>query len=347
MDEEIRNIGLEQIPYFRTEEFSQLMIENEQLMKLFVGASKESKVTFLTGSGTLGMEASIVNTLTKEDKALIVNGGSFGKRFVELCKIYDIPYDEIKLNVGEPLTKDILNNYDSKNYTAFIVNAHETSTGVLYDLNLIKDFCQKNNIFLIVDAISAFLTDEIDMQSMNIDILITSSQKALACPPGISILVLSERAVKKVYNNKPKCMYIDLKLALDNAQRGQTPFTPAVSILRQINFRLKTIEENGGVKSEIKKTRELAEYFRNNIKTLPLDLVTKSPSNAVTSLHPKKNNAYEIFLELKDKYNIWICPNGGDLKNQIFRVGHIGNLSKDDYDKLLDALNELNSKGIL
>ena len=72
-----------------------------------------------------------------------------------------------------------------------------------------------------------------------------------------------------------------------------------------------------------------------------------NPSNAVTALHPRKNNAYEIFTVLKDKYNIWVCPNGGELKDYIFRVGHIGCLRKEDYDKLIDALKELNNNGIL
>ena len=142
-------------------------------------------------------------------------------------------------------------------------------------------------------------------------------------------------------------MYFDLKNMLKNGERGQTPFTPAVSILRQINIRLKNIEKDGGVQSEIHKIKELAEYFREKIKDLPLDIVPQNPSNAVTALHPHKNNAYEIFTILKDEYGIWVCPNGGDLKDKIFRVGHIGYLTKQDYDKLVESLKELNSRGIL
>ena len=163
-DLDILKIGAEQVPYFRTKEFSDLMFENEKLMKEFSNAPESAKVVFITGSGTASMEASIINTLTEKDKALVINGGSFGARFVEILKIHEIPYDEIRLEVGKALTKEELDKYNPKNYTAFIVNVHETSTGVHYDLDLIHDFCSRNNLFLIVDAISSFLADEIDIK---------------------------------------------------------------------------------------------------------------------------------------------------------------------------------------
>ncbi|MBR3263665.1 alanine--glyoxylate aminotransferase family protein [Candidatus Saccharibacteria bacterium] len=346
-DSEILSIGSEQVPYFRTEEFSNLMLENEQLIKEFINAPESAKVVFITGSGTASMEAAIINTLTKSDKALIVNGGSFGARFVELLQIHEIPFEQIKLETGKTLTKEILNKYNPKDYTSFVVNVHETSTGVHYDLNLIRDFCSKNNLFLIVDAISSFLADEIDFKKSNIDIMITGSQKALACPPGISIIAISNRTLDRIQKNDPKCMYLDLRLALDNAKRGQTPFTPAVGILRQINARLKQIKKSGGAKTEIEKVSRLAEYFRERIKDLPFELVSESPSNAVTTLHPLTANANDIFLILKNEYNIWVCPNGGELKEKIFRVGHIGSLSTKDYDILIDAFNSLKQRKLI
>ncbi len=343
-NEQVRKIGGEQVPYFRTQEFSNMMLENERLVKKFLYASEESKVAFMTGSGTASMEATIANLLSKNDRALVVNGGSFGHRFVELLELYEIPFDEIKLDFGCSLTKEILDNYNPNDYTTFVVNIHETSTGVHYDLDLIHNFCKNNNLFLIVDAISSFLADEINMTNMEIDVIITGSQKALACPPGISLLVLSPRAVEKAYSSETKCYYLNLKNALENMKRGQTPFTPAVGILRQINERLKEIDSNGGVEEEIKKIKGLATYFRNNIKDLPFEIVTDSPSNAVTSLHPTTASAYDIFLELKDHYNIWVCPNGGELKDRIFRVGHIGFLTISDYDKLITAFKDMKKR---
>lgn len=346
-NESIRKLGSNQVPYFRTDEFSKLMLENEEMMKNMLNAPDNSKVLFVTGSGTASMEASIINTLTKEDKALIVNGGSFGQRFVELCEIYEIPHTTIHLNKGAQITENDLDIYNNKGYTTFIVNMHETSTGVLYDMELIKKFCQKNNLFLIVDAISSFLADKLDMSDLGIDIVITGSQKAIACPPGISIICLSEKAVTRVNNSDKKCMYLDLKSALDNARRGQTPFTPAVGILIQINERFKQIELNGGVEQETKKIAAIANDFRNKIKKLPFEVYSKYPSNAVTTLHPLNTSAYEIFKKLKDEYGIWVCPNGGDLKDEVFRVGHIGDLTIEENDTLIAALNDLKEKSFL
>ena len=345
--DEVRAIGAEQVPYFRTAEFSETMKENERLMKEFAKASDEARVVFITGSGTASMEAVVMNCFTSADKLLVVNGGSFGHRFVQLCQIHDIPYTEIKLETGNPLTAEELSAYEGQGYTGFLVNLHETSTGVLYDIKMISDFCHRNQMFLAVDSISSFLADPFDMQALGVNVMITGSQKALACPPGVSVIVLSERAVKRVNEQNCKCMYLDLKSALKNMERGQTPFTPAVGILRQINTRLREIDLNGGVEAENKRIHELAEDFRNSIKDLPFEIVSDSLSNAVTPLRPLNVSAYDIFLTLKDEYNIWICPNGGNLKDEVFRVGHIGNLTKDDNSVLIDAFNDMNKRGLL
>jgi aspartate aminotransferase-like enzyme len=134
-----------------------------------------------------------------------------------------------------------------------------------------------------------------------------------------------------------------LKLALKNQERGQTPWTPAVSVLRQINARLREIDAAGGDRVEIARAAHLATYFRSKLieYQLPFEIVSESLSNAVTPLHPTTQSAYEIFLKLKDEYDIWICPNGGDMKDSIFRVGHLGCLTEADYDKLIAAFLDL------
>lgn len=345
--QKILEIGGEQVPYFRTPEFSEIMLENERLMLKFAKAPAGSRAVFITGSGTASMEAVVMNTLTEKDKALVVNGGSFGARFVELLKIHEIPYTEIKLNHGQALTADMLKPFENEGYTAFLVNVHETSTGVHYDVNMIHDFCKRNNAFLIVDAISSFLADEFDMSSLDAGVMITGSQKALACNPGISVIVLAPSALKRVEAIAPKCMYLNLRSALSNGERGQTPFTPAVGILRQIHERLREIDAAGGVDQEVKRVAVLSAYFRSKIKDLPLEIVSESLSNAVTPLHPLNVSAYDIFTTLKNEYGIWVCPNGGDMKETIFRVGHLGCLTTGDYDLLISALHDMLNRGLL
>ncbi len=343
----VREVGSRQVPYFRTPEFSQVMLENERLMKRFAKAPEDARVAFITGSGTASMEATVMNTLDEQDKVLVVNGGSFGQRFVDICRLHGIPHTQIKLDTGKALTADMLAPFDGQGYTAFLVNVHETSTGVWYDMELISRFCRRNNLLLIVDAISSFLADEFDMQGLGTDVMITGSQKALACPPGVSVIVLSAKAQDRISSHTCKCMYLDLKSALSNGERGQTPFTPAVSILLQINTRLKEIEAAGGVESETAKIAALAADFRKKIQDLPLQIVSERMSNAVTPLHPLNASAYDIFTVLKDEYGIWVCPNGGSLADKIFRVGHIGALTAQDNTTLVNALKDMQKRGLL
>ena len=161
---------------------------------------------------------------------------------------------------------------------------------------------------------------------------------------------LMELVNEDVKNNREKSLYFSFKEALKNMERGQTPYTPAVTILLQLHKRLFAMKEAGGILAEQKKIHELAEYFRNHLVDLPLDFLVehdKDRSNAVTALKSHHHKAEEIFERLKKEYSIWICPNGGKYKDDIFRVGHIGCLKKRDYDLLLDALREINAKGYM
>lgn len=343
----VRKVASKQVPYFRTKEFSEIMFENENYIKELSGASDDSKVVFITGSGTASMEAAVINTLTGNDKVLIINGGGFGQRFVDICNLHGIPNDQIKLEIGTNITEEVLNSYDGNNYSAFIVNLHETSTCTLYDMELIAKYCEKYNLFLIVDAISCFLADPINMKASNINVLITGSQKALSCDPGISVIVVDEVAQNRINNTKCISYYLDLKSALSNAERGQTPFTPAVNILLQINARLNEINNNGGVNYEINKVKRLSNYFRERIVNYGFGFLSNNMSNAATAIICPKNNAVEIFETLKDNYKIWVCPNGGELKNSVLRVGHIGELSIDDYNNLFNALEDMKNKNML
>ncbi|WP_018659155.1 pyridoxal-phosphate-dependent aminotransferase family protein [Allofustis seminis] len=346
--ESVRAIGAQDVPYFRTPEFSEVMLENERLMKKFAKAADDARALFITGSGSASMEASVMNVFTKDDHLLVINGGSFGHRFVEICQIHDIPYTEIVPAFGKGVTSEDLAPFDGDSrYTGLLVNVDETSMGILYDLDLLSAFCQKNDLIFVVDAISSFLCDPIHMADAHIDVLLTGSQKALACPPGVSIMVLSKRAVDRIYAHEVKSLYFNLQSALDNGARGQTPFTPAVGILLQIHQRLLDIEKAGGVEAEIERVAHQAEDFRSKIKGLPFEVVSGSLPNAVTPLMPTTIKATDLFQILKDEYHIWVCPNGGEYAEKIFRVGHIGNLTPADNDTLIAAFNDLKKRGLI
>ena len=256
MDEETLEVRKKQIPYFRNNEFSEVMLENAKNLKEIMGTKQSSKCAFITGSGTSAMEAVVSNSFDATDKILVINGGTFGARFKQLCEIYKLNYDEIKLNFGEELSAKHFENLGNKGYTALLVNIHETSTGQLYDIELIRNFCKENNVYLVVDAISSFLSDEYKMDQWNIDCTIISSQKAMALAPGLSMVVMNERFYKEKVKDKPmNNLYLSLNEHIKNMERGQTPNTPAVGVVYELNEKLKRVKEIG-LENFINKTRE-------------------------------------------------------------------------------------------
>ena len=335
MSDEILAVGAKQTPYFRNDKFSEVTFNCEKGLLKMVNAPEGSRVIFLTASGTAGMEASIINLLTKNDNALVVNGGGFGGRFVDICATHDIPHTNFK--VKDTNLYNIEELAPKGDYSTLIVNAHETSVGHLYDLDAMGAYAKKNSLFFIVDAISMLVTDPIDMSAQNIDVIIASSQKGLALPPGLTMVILSPSAINRVQDIKN--IYFNFKDYLRNGQRGQTPYTPAVTIMLQLEARLAQIDRRGGVGQSITRARDIAEYFRATVQDLPLKFYTPYMPNAMTTLTPTDGkNAMDIVNALEDGYKVMVCPNGGAERELIFRVSHKGEMTRAYVDVLIDAL---------
>ena len=335
MSDEILEIGAKQTPYFRNKKFSNVTYACEKGLLKMVNAPKGSKVIFLAASGTAGMESAVMNLLSKKDNALVVNGGGFGARFVDICAIHEIPHTDFK--VKNTNLEDIETLAPKETYTSLIVNAHETSVGHLYHLEAMGAYAKKHKLFFIVDAISMLVTDPVDMMAQNIDVLIASSQKGLALPPGLSMVILSPCALERVHD--VKSLYFNFNDYLRNGERGQSPYTPAVTIMLQLEARLAQIEQRGGVEQSIKNAKAIAKYFRNNIKDLPLKEYTPFMPNAMTTLTPTDGkSAMDIVNDLENDYKVMVCPNGGAEKDLILRVSHMGDMTKAYTDVLIDAL---------
>lgn len=326
------------VPYFRTQEFSNLMLENCRLLKTALAAPDNSEVMFLTASGSGAMEATVINCFNKNDKLLIISGGTFGERFELICKIHNIPFVALKLGKDEQLTDRHFESFENQGFTGLLVNLHETYTGQLYDIDMIHKFSQRNNLYLVVDAISTFLCDPYDMQKYGIDVTIVSSQKGLCLAPGLSCVVLSEKIIKdKILDNDISSLYFDFKEYLTNIQRGQTPFTPCVGILFELNDMLKYIMAQG-IDARINEVKNRCFYFRNKISNLPIHLPPFPLSNAITPIRFEKNIAMEFFEYLKNEKNIIVNPVGGELGRNSIRVAHIGDLKLSDYDMLIEEM---------
>ncbi|HJJ48597.1 MAG TPA: aminotransferase class V-fold PLP-dependent enzyme [Methanocorpusculum sp.] len=329
-----------QVPYFRTNEFSRVVFETEKMLKELVGTAASSNIIFLTASGTAAMESTVINLFTASDKILVVNGGTFGQRFCDICKCHKIPFEEIKLAFGEVLIEKHLQMYDGKGFTGFLVNLDETSTGQLYSIDLISAFCKKNGLCLVVDAISTFLCDPYEMDKYGIDATILSSQKGLCLSPGISFVILNEKTVnERVRCNSPQTLYFNFNEYLVNITRGQTPFTPAVSIIYELHAMMKKILLFG-LENWLAEIGVRAEYFRQNILNAGLNIPDYPLSNAVTPVIFNQPVAEEVFHYLKDKKEIMVNPSGGEIGKKMFRVSHVGCLTLDDYDYLIDSISE-------
>ena len=337
MYERTKAIGAQELIYFRTPEFSAFIKETDEMLRELFNASRAYHTIIMASSGTGAMDATLQNCFTCKDKLLIINGGKFATYFIWLCEYQGIPFDTVEVPFGEALTVDMLAPFEEQGYTALLVNIHETSTGQLYDKQMLRDFCKRNSMYYIVDAISSVCADEVDVTKYEMDAMIFSSQKGFAIAPGLGMVILSDKLyIERVKNNKLASLYFDFNEYVKNMLRGQTPFTPAIGVLYQLNDMLKYLLEQG-VPRVIERTKELAEYFRTNVRKLGFEVLSFPLSNAMTPIYLQDVSAMDIHLVLKEKHNIMVNPSGL-LPENLLPIGHLGNLCKADYDVLLFAL---------
>lgn len=338
---ETLRIASQQEPYFRTPEFSATMQEIQEDFLNSVNAPDGTSFAALTASGTGAMDAAIRSCFLPSDRLLIIDGGSFGHRFTEICKTYHIPYDSIVLPFGTGFEPKMLHPYEGGGYTALAVNLSETSTGQAYDGMLLGAFCRRNGMYCIVDAVSAYLADAIDMEVMGIDLLLTASQKALALAPGLSLVAAGRRLTEeRIMKNERASYYLDLKEHFINQKRGQPPFTSAVGTVLTLSQRLKAIREQG-IEAVTEEHHQRAVYFRKYAEKLGLPIPQYQLSNSCTPILFPKGGARRVYEQLKTNYDIFLTPSGGALADRLLRVGHLGNLLFSDYDELYQRLKEV------
>lgn len=337
----VREIGGQQVPAFRNAAFSAVIQECESLLLGLVGAPTGSRVVFLTASGTAAMEAVVLNLNFPTGQVSVVNGGSFGQRFVDIAQCHGIGVTEILPGSGDLSEVGMFDSLPAVD--AVLVNVHETSTGVLYDLTQSASFCRQRDTLHVVDAISMFLTDPLDMTRDAIDALIISSHKGLALAPGLSMVVLSPKAQHRLEAN-PKTYYAPFSSYLRDGLRGQTPFTPAVGIVLQLQVRLREIMIRG-ISHELERAKQCASYFRAKCNRWPVRLYSNHMPNAMTALSPTDGRkAWQIVHDLETQFGIYVAANGGALADTVFRVAHMGDQTETHLDNLIQALDTYYAK---
>ena len=346
-----KEVRLKPFVYFRTDEYSLIVKDSLQKLSKFLGNSAPNSLIYLSASGTGAMEACVENCVTSDDRCLVINGGTFGQRFCDLLHYHHKSFDALTLQWNETLTRQHLQPYENKNYTLLLVNLCETHTGQLYDIQMLSDFCKRNQIMLIVDAIGTFLADPYHMEQHDIDVTIISSQKGLCLSPGMSFISLSQRMLAKIAQiPAPPTKYFDFKDYLKNIERGQTPYTPPVLVMYELQDMLKLIEQEGGLEGWLDRVKEKALYFRQKAKVLGFCMPNYPFSNILTPLYFADATALKIFHILKDKYRIFVNPVGGALAHYLLRVTHLGNTTcadiDDFFEKLRSAVDEV-KKGLV
>ncbi len=335
IDPKIATIGAEPFMYMRTDAFSQINKESERMLLDLIHCPGGRTIIY-TGSGTGAMSAVVENYVSTKKKAVVIDGGSFGHRWFQLCEYYGVPVYDFKVPFAKDIDYTLLEQtVAAEKPDVFLCQHHETSSGQLFDLKKISEICHRYNVSLIVDVISSFLAEPLDMGALDIDICITSTQKGLNIPPGLSVLFFSPKLEGYTFNHKG--YYWDFDDNFSNLKRGQTPFSPATILYLQLHARLKQLMEEGGEKKNIADVHHRAEVFRALCKKYGWDVPAENPSYAITGFQTKDTANRVIFKGLIEKYDTYIMPGGIP---GFYRVSHMGLQSDEDLDQLAAHIAE-------
>lgn len=336
IDESIMAIGSQPFMYMRTNAFSEINKESERILLDLIHCSGGRTIIY-TGSGTGAMSAVVENYCTTKRKALVIDGGSFGHRWFQLCEYYGVPVVDYIVPFAKDIDyTDLEKRVAVEQPDVFLCQHHETSTGQLFNLKEISRICHKYKVSLVVDVISTFLAEELSMDELDIDICITSTQKGLNIPPGLSVLFFSRNLDGYKFNHRG--YYWDFDDNFSNLKRGQTPFSPATILFLQLHARLKQLQAEGGEWKNIREVKHRALYFRELCKKYGWAVPAENPSMAVTGFQTKDTTDRRVFNGLIEKYDTYIMP--GSVPG-FYRVSHMGLQTDWELDQLAERIAEL------
>lgn len=338
--EEIMRIMAKPIIHHRTPEYKEFFKKaTEDLKAVF---KTKGDVLMFTASGTGAMEASVVNTLSPGDKAVVVRGGKFGERFYEICASYGVEPIPIETAWGSaPAPEAIKGVLDKdKDIKAVYVNLCETSTGTAYPIKLIGDVVKNTGAILVVDVISGLGADEFCMDDWHVDVAVGGSQKGLMLPPGLSFCGISQKAWDLIKKAKLPRYYFDFAKYKKSLEKLDPPFTPAITLVIGLAHALSMIKKEG-VDNYIKRHALDASFMRESVKKMGLELYSESPSDAVTAVKvPDGVDGQALVKALKAK-GVTVAGGQSQLKGKIFRIAHMGGIGRGDLEFALGKLKEV------
>jgi aspartate aminotransferase-like enzyme len=326
----------------RSKEYRELHKDTVERLERFLEV-KEGKVLLFPSSGTGIMEASIRNFVENEGTVLVTIIGAFGERYKEVVEANGRKAVTLTKTPGHPVLPEELDEYLSKhpNVEAVTITYNETSTGVLNPLKELSAIAKKHNKLVFVDAVSAMGAADIKFDEWELDVVFSSSQKAFGLPPGLAIGVFSKEALKKAEKITNRGWYFDiLEYVKTQEEEWSTPSTPPIPQIIGLNVILRIIEDMGEKSKWLEMYSERARTVREGVEKLGLEIFAKEgyESPTITCVKvPENINGYEVYERMR-KRGYELAAGYGPFKKTTFRIGHMGYITKEDIEEMLNNL---------
>ena len=338
--DEVLQAMTKQMINHRGPEFKQIIYGiTDKLKQLF---QTKGDVFLLTASGTGGMEAAVVNTLSPGDEVLSVAIGVFGERFGVIAEKFGAEVIPLRFEWGKAADIDTIRKalQDKPGIKAVLVTHNETSTGVTNDLGSISSVAKEFDKLLLVDAISSLGSINLPVDDWQCDVTITGSQKGWMVPPGLAMVTISAKAWQANAEAKMPRFYWDFAKARSYLEKAQTPWTPAVSIVFALSISLGMMLDEG-LTNIIARHARIAKMTREGMKALGLSIFANEhyASNTVTSIAASTGlDTKKLLKILREEHQIVLGGGQGSLSGKIFRIGHLGWVTEKDIEKVLETL---------
>jgi len=338
--DEVLQAMAKQMINHRGPEFVQAL--NDVTAKLKQIFQTKSDLLVLTGAGTGGLEAAIVNTLSPGDKVLSTSIGVFGDRFTKIAQQFGADIIPLSFEWGKAADVDTIRRalQAEPKIKAVMVTHNETSTGVTNDLASISSVVKEFDKLLLVDGISSLGAIDLPVDDWHCDVTVTGSQKAWMVPPGLTMVSVSEEGWRAHAKAKMPRFYWDFTKAKNSLEKGQTPWTPAVSIIFALQVALDMMLKEG-LTNVVARHARVGKATREGIKSLGLSLFAEEShaSNAVTAVAvPDGLDVKKLRKILKEEHQVVLAGGQQKLDGKIFRIGHLGWVNEKDIEAVISAL---------
>lgn len=307
-------------------------------------------VLVFTCSGTGAFESAVVNLLSPGEPVVAVSHGEFGERWQTLAAAYGAQVHSVRYAWGEaPRPDDLVRALGESGARVALVVHSETSTGVVSDVCALAAACSAAGALCVVDAVSSLGAVPLETDAWGLDVVVTGSQKALMCPPGLAFVSVSPAARARACEARMPRFYFDWERAFAAAAKGSTPFTPAVSSVVALAESLDALLAEG-LESAFARHRALGRACRAGVRALGLELYSPDDDSAAVltaALTPEGVDAVALRLALRNRHGITIAGGHGDLTSRLFRLGHIGHVGIEQVKLAFYAIEqELVSEGV-